>query len=248
MFFKNKWKQWGISVMGQSHSDNKIPNQDSFVFDFKGNANKKVLYAAVADGLGSKCRSELGAKALCKTVKKVSKFFKSYPETTPSDIALYVQGLWTSELMRLKPVKISDFSTTAVFALLYKNKLIVCQMGDGLVCGLFDDESKDFILSDNDNDGFANITVSLGTGMKLENWKVGLTTPEGLQCLFLCTDGIATDIEEKEFCFIKSLMDEYKNKSVYDCLHDAKHWISQWPVKGNLDDKTIVMITKEVNK
>lgn len=245
MFFRNDWKQWGISVIGQSHTENDLPNQDAFIVDFKGNSYKKVLFAAVADGLGSKSCSQIGSKALCKVVKKASKFYKKYSDTTPSDMAMYIQGMWTSELMKFNPKKISDFSTTAIFVFLYREKLLVGQLGDGLICGLFDDERKNFKLLDDDSDGFANVTVSLGPLMRLKDWKVGLTTSDGLNALMLCTDGISTDIENNEYSFVKSLIDEYKKTKVSDCLADAKKWITEWPVKGNFDDKTIVLITRE---
>lgn len=247
MFFKNKWKQWGISVIGKSHVENNLPNQDAFIVDFKGNSDKKVLFAAVADGLGSKDRSDVGARTLCKVVKNASRFFKQHSETSPSDMAMYIQGMWTNELMKLNPQKISDFSTTAIFVFLYRDKLLVCQLGDGLICGLFDDERKNFKLLDDDKDGFANITTSLGPLMNLRDWKVGLTDSEGLKALMLCTDGISTDIEDNEYSFVNSLIDEYKKTDVSVCLKDAKKWITEWPVKGNLDDKTMVLITREDN-
>ena len=248
MFFRNKWKQWGISVIGQSHIENNLPNQDAFIVNFRGNSNKKVLYAAVADGLGSKPRSDSGSKALCRVVKKASRFYKKNSQTSPSDMAMYIQGLWTTEIMKFNPVKFSDFSTTALFVFLYKDNLLVCQLGDGLVCGIFKNEEKNFMLKHGDDDGFANITSSLGPAMSINDWKVGEISCEDLRALVLCTDGISTDIEENALSFVQSLFDEYKNVKPADCLKDAQRWISEWPVKGNLDDKTIVMVTCEERK
>lgn len=56
------WKNVGVSLIGSSHISNKMPCQDAWHVCVLPNG---ILIAAVADGLGSASKSDIGAKAAC---------------------------------------------------------------------------------------------------------------------------------------------------------------------------------------
>ena len=70
----NQWITWGVTTIGPSHIKSGLPNQDAWL-------SRKYKWGeiiAVSDGVGSRARSDIGSKAICKSVVQASKIlFKS---------------------------------------------------------------------------------------------------------------------------------------------------------------------------
>ena len=78
------------SVMGDLHKTSKLPNQDAYLVK----RLKKGTILVVSDGMGSHTHSEIGAKAVCKSVSKAIQF---WIEKECDDIRLLIpilHALW----------------------------------------------------------------------------------------------------------------------------------------------------------
>jgi hypothetical protein len=62
----------------------------------------------------------------------------------------------------------------------------------------------------------------------------------------LVTDGIADDLAlEHRSGFYLELLNQYLQLTDDQVKSDVRRWISQWPVTGHSDDKTIVALYRQ---
>lgn len=62
----------------------------------------------------------------------------------------------------------------------------------------------------------------------------------------LVTDGIFDDItDEHRTHFFQELLNHYQHLSDDEVQFDVRNWLSQWPVIGHSDDKTIAALFRK---
>ncbi len=232
----NKWKSWGISVIGPMHIKNDIPNQDSWMSRQYNWGNVIV----VSDGLGSKPHSDFGSKIACKAVFEGAKIYQKKLDSKISDILRFIHAYW---LVEITPFRASDCSATCLFAIQIEEILILGQLGDGIIIANDKANKKSIILNENKEDSFSNITHSLTEDFNLKHWQIRVLNINDYKSILLCTDGISDDlILGEEIEFSKSLSKEFCNMNKKERAHKLKRMLETWPVPMHSDDKTIACL------
>ena len=233
-----RWRGFGDSETGPLHQRMGLPNQDAWHL----NLNAGATLIALADGLGSKSLSHLGAKAVCNAAARLGERFAAVPDTAPENLIQLFHDYWLDEL---RGQDISLCHCTALFVIALEETTFIAQLGDGDCCFITSmagecGQNINF-LADKDEAFFTNQTHSLGEHFSFKNWHFTVLPTAELEGCFLVTDGIADDIAtEHRESFFSQLLSQYQSLSDDEIAIDVRQWISSWPVAGHSDDKTIV--------
>jgi serine/threonine protein phosphatase PrpC len=235
------YKMIGASVIGPLHVKLGIPNQDCFdisKFSF-GNV------AVVSDGLGSKKYSDIGSRLMCESVIDSCVEFANMKEQSISELLRLIHKHW---MEKVPSDSYKDYECTCLFALVINSRLIVAQLGDGMIVAKSIDQDCPVSLLDSKVDSFSNLTNCIHGDFDLDDWSVECFDNFDLDYVVLCTDGISDDLlKGSEVYFIKDLVSEYQDMSAQDINEDIKRWLADWPVPKHTDDKTLagLLINKE---
>lgn len=234
------WRGFGDSEIGPLHRRLGLVNQDAYHLELQ---NEPVLIA-ISDGLGSKPLSQLGAQAVCRAVISVARDYSLKAAVEPLSLLQLFHNYWLDELQN---VDIDQCSCTALFAIVLGEQTFIAQLGDGDCCIVTStkelEEPHIRFLLDKNEDLFANQTHSLGSQFEANKWRFFLCPTAELEACFLVTDGIADDLDlERRIDFYTELLMQYRQLPDDEVKADVRSWISQWPVVGHSDDKTIVAL------
>ena len=233
------WSRWGASVIGPLHIKKGIPNQDFWM----ARQYKWGNVLVVSDGLGSKPHSDHGSKAACQAVLEAAKCFQNNQDANLVDILRLIHASW---LVKVAPFSPSDCSATCLFAIQIKGKITLGRLGDGMVAVHGESEKDCLILSDDKRDSFSNFTNSLHQDFKSGQWETYTIESRKCKAIVLCTDGISDDLlPERELDFVKEFAYEYSNIHPLKRNYQLKNMLSNWPVPGHSDDKTIACLLKK---
>jgi serine/threonine protein phosphatase PrpC len=234
----SKWSSWGASVIGPLHVKEGLPNQDAWIsrhYDWGD-------VVAVSDGLGSHAHSEVGARAACMAAVDAARAFHQFSGAGIVDILRLLHADW---LARIGPLDPRECSATCLFAIHAAGKCLLAQLGDGLVALCGEDRVASLVLFDDKLDSFSNITSSLGSKFQPERWRYSLLPVERCQAVVLCTDGISDDIfPERQAEFAKEMHLAYRNSGAREREEHLLSWMTNWPVPGHSDDKTVACLFK----
>ena len=235
----DEWNGWGVSVKGPLHKINKIPNQDSWSY-------RKLSWGSigvVSDGLGSHPYSHIGSKAVCNAVIEAAKISFSNKTNSIKDINPHlffklINSIW---LMKIHPYLPGESSATCLFAIQKNDKILLAQLGDGLIVAISDNES---VVLNNEND-FSNITNSMSENFCEDNWNYKILNSNIFASMLMVTDGISDDlIKDKIIDFSNNICDEYNNYDPTERYYRISNWLRNWPTPKHTDDKTLVCINK----
>ncbi|HKM15638.1 MAG TPA: PP2C family serine/threonine-protein phosphatase [Marinospirillum sp.] len=234
------WRGLGDSEIGPLHLRLGLPNQDAYHLELES----EPLLIAVSDGLGSKPLSQLGAQAVSRAVVKLAQHCVGKSEIEPLYWLKLFHDLWLEEL---QDIDVEQCRCTALFAMVLGEQTFIAQLGDGDCCIITSKtivgEQQVRFLTDKDDDLFANQTHSLGNKFQASQWQFCLQPTAELDACFLVTDGIADDLAlEHRASFYLELLSQYRQLSDDAVKEDVRGWISQWPVAGHSDDKTIAAL------
>lgn len=241
------WRGFGDSEIGPLHQRLGVPNQDAYHLELK---NEPILIA-LSDGLGSKSLSHLGAQAVSRAVVRLAQYCADEviveQEVEPMRLIELFHDYWLEEL---QGIDLEQCRCTALFAIMLGEQTFIGQLGDGDCCIITSKESECEqqvrFLSDKDEDLFANQTYSLGEKFQASEWQFYLQTTAELEACFLVTDGISDDLAlEYRANFYLELLNQYRQLTDDQVKADVRRWISQWPVVGHSDDKTIVALFRQ---
>jgi serine/threonine protein phosphatase PrpC len=233
---KFMWRSWGYSVIGPWHRKNGISNQDFYL---------KRRYSwgtvvVVSDGLGSKPRSDVGAKAACQAVIDAAKVYKENKNADFSCIARLIHACW---LLRISPFLPDDCSATCLFAIQIENEIKLGRLGDGMIIVYGKNDS--FSMTEDKEDTFSNITQCLNYEFQPEQWELKSVHSDDIEAVLLCTDGISDDlISDYRIDFAREIYKIYSGMNYTKRRKDVLKWLNNWPVPGHLDDKTIACLYK----
>jgi serine/threonine protein phosphatase PrpC len=226
-------------MIGPSHIRLGLPNQDAWISRSYSWGNVVV----VSDGLGSRPKSDVGSKAVCKSVIEAAKHYHNCPEAQIDDVLGLIHSLW---LMKISPFEPDECCATCLFVIRFNGKCLLAQLGDGLiaVCGNGDNES--IFLNDSKQDSFSNLTFCLGHKFRPEQWKTSTIQSDQCQAVILCTDGISDDLlPNKQSEFAKEIYLSYRNYSSCQRINELHGWLKNWPVPGHSDDKTVACLFRK---
>ena len=236
---ENIWNSWGSSMIGPLHIRLGLPNQDTWISRSYSWGDVVV----VSDGLGSRSKSEVGAKAICKSVIEAAKHYCNCPQAKTEDILRFIHSLW---LLKISPFEPEQCSATCLFVIRCKGKCFLAQLGDGLIVVCGKTSSDTIVLNDSKHDSFSNLTFSLGRQFRPEQWKTLTIESDQCQAIILCTDGISDDLlPERQNEFAKELYISYQNYQPRQRIKELHRWLKNWPVPGHLDDKTVACLYKK---
>lgn len=234
------WRGLGDSEIGPLHLRLGLPNQDAYHLEIEN----EPLLIAVSDGLGSKPLSQLGAQAVSRSVVKLAQHCVDKSVIEPLSLLKLFHGFWLEELQE---VDVEQCRCTALFAIVLGEQTFIAQLGDGDCCIITSQqvtgEQQVRFLTGKDEDLFANQTHSLNNKFQASQWQFCLQPTAELDACFLVTDGIADDLAlEHRAGFYLELLSQYRHLSDHGVKEDVRVWISQWPVAGHSDDKTIAAL------
>lgn len=239
--WNTKWKGACVESIGPLHIKEKLPMQDSHNLFL----SKKCFIAAVSDGLGSKAHSDFGSKTACSLFVKLAKEWIAGQDKSPEDFTSLFVEKWVSEIQK-SSFDISDCSATFLGAVYHNRRLYLFQLGDGLISCIFDDESKNTVMTDVKDESFSNMTKSLRKAVLPDDWIIRTLPAEDLKSVFLCTDGISDDLQKgADAAFVSELTEQYLPERSKKIKQDMKNWISHWPVPKHSDDKTAVFVCRK---
>lgn len=245
------WRGFGDSEIGPLHQRLGVLNQDAYHLELK---NEPILIA-LSDGLGSKSLSHLGAQAVSRAVVRLAQHCADEviverivkQEVKPVSFIELFHDYWLEEL---QGIDVEQCRCTALFAIVLGEQTFIAQLGDGDCCIIISKEGECEkqvrFLSDKDEDLFANQTHSLGKRFQASEWQFYLQATAELDACFLVTDGISDDLAlEYRANFYVELLNQYRQLTDDQVKADVRRWISQWPVVGHSDDKTIVALFRQ---
>lgn len=226
-----------VSLIGKAHLDSVLPNQDYFLV--KKNSFGTVI--VVADGMGSKKKSDIGSKMVCKAVYDASQIWLKNNDNRNITLLKLIHNLWD---IYIAPNSKEECGTTCLFALILKDKIILGKLGDGIIAYKINDDFKIFT---NEKMEFSNMTQSMHSIKKISDWTIEEieNNNEDLK-IMIATDGIAEDLIEKKIeNFMIYLCDEIlKIRDLSKRNKKLKQLIQNWPTKFSNDDKTLVIFER----
>ena len=235
MVKKKEWRSWGMSVIGKSHIKLNIKNQDAWL--------SKSFYGGdvvvVADGLGSHKYSDRGSIAICKAILSIAKIYSHLKYINIERLLKRIHSKWIDNL---KKVSANEASTTVLFVIQYRKETIVCQLGDGMIMGFYENKNS-FIMQENKEELFSNTTHSLREKFDVKYWKIKRFQANTFKTFILSTDGISDDLKiDDELKFGQELYQSQKKYSKIRIERNLRDMLMNWPVPNHSDDKTIACL------
>lgn len=201
-----KWKNAQTYVIGKYHINNNLPCQDrTFYLEENG-----VKVMSLADGAGSQPNSQIGAEIACKTICQLLAdnfveylMYFEYEKEDPSKHFLNMKKLSkliTSHVVSklkekavLMNVPLKELSSTLLFFAIKDNRYIYGHIGDGVICGLYNDNNGQRLklISDAENGAAANITFFITDPDAADHLRLGFGRIENLAGVIMSSDGAA---------------------------------------------------------
>lgn len=230
--FTKKARIVGASIIGKSHLDSSVRNQDAFLIK----RYRFGVVMCVCDGVGSNRFAHYGAKAACKAVSKVFRHHY-YGKISKDQIGLNIDQYYKRNLRKKHR---SEAATTCLFVFVYNDsKIIIGQAGDGAI--LIQINGK-LIMFQSKQDEFMNEVIPLNgihvyKSWKIKNLKFSSSTDTNLLFL-LSTDGISEDILPNKWqAFMNHFLLLSEGIKPKQALYNE---LKNWSVPGSFDDKTVV--------
>lgn len=233
------WRSWGASVTGPAHIGNGLPNQDAWAAAHRRWGD----LVTVADGLGSCLHSEIGSRAACRAVREAARFWHRYSLADAAQLPRLIGALWP---FLIQPVAPEDCSSTCLFAVVGADgDVCLGQLGDGMIAACRADGGVDLPLAEA-QESFSNVTTGLGSDRTVARWRTARLAGSQYDAFVLCTDGIADDLlPERVAAFSTEVYHHYRGMPRPERSADLRAWLTDWPVPGHTDDKTIACLYRD---
>ena len=223
----------GASITGPKHLEQGEVNQDAMsLTGWRG-----VCLAVVADGLGSRPRSDMGAWRACQVARRVLR--AADPAVDLSCTLKLIHQQW---LGAIAPDTPRDAATTILLASVSATGAVrAAQLGDGL---LLMRSGGRFRCITPEREGYGNQTWALELEHRPEKWRTaeGKLTQAG-DGIVLLTDGIADDLQPEHLsAFVDALYKDVKKRSRRQGRRWLKAEFENWATPMHSDDKTLVAV------
>lgn len=229
---------FGASVRGPRNAREGGPNQDAWV---RGTGRFGHV-VAVADGLGSRTESHLGARAACRAVMQAVKLWPGV--RTGADVRHLLRLVEIIWRLAVDPAA-SERASTCCFCLREPDgHLLVAGLGDGLAL-LRHVEGSVQALGGRAPGDFGNETLALGAAHRLTDWWTHLEQPGTGRAILLATDGVADDLRPERHAGLMEWIVEdvtlLPGAARWRCLERE---LRDWPVPHHQDDKTLAALVE----
>ena len=228
-----KYVACGASVIGPRHDQLAEPNQDAILLS----GNRGGWIFAVADGLGSRTRSDIGAQLACKIAKQSLRKNEHADELESS-----LEKIHSAWVEAVSPEHVDQSSTTLLLGSVTRQGVVrVAQLGDGLI--LMRERGKFTVLSPS-RTGFSNQTCALSRNHEPSQWVSGtgnFANPgDGV---VLMTDGVSEDIDSANLPeFMEALYRNVFRRNRRRCRRWLERELSNWATPLHSDDKSLVAV------
>ncbi|MGC4890483.1 PP2C family serine/threonine-protein phosphatase [Micromonospora sp. DT227] len=225
---------FGASVCGPAHRRHHVAKQDAW-WGITGRFDSLVV---VADGLGSRPHSRLGAVAVCRAAHRAVRGLADHEVPDPSRLFARIETNWRVELAHRDP---AECSTTVMLSLVHRSGgVLVGQVGDGLIAFGSGHATERLVT---ERAGFGNETDALGLPGRRPLWRSRWlpSPPSGFRVL-LATDGVADDLRPESIGqFIDHLEQEFRPLPPPERHRRLVAELRAWPTPGHFDDKTLAL-------
>jgi hypothetical protein len=194
---RTDWRTHGLSVQGYRHQRNGVPCQDAWQKAVTGPPNAPVTVLAVADGAGSRPRSDQGAKL---AVELATAYFgrrAAGQSPDPDGVHKSLVGAFLEvrkEFLRQTGDKADDFASTLTVVVLAPAWLGYLTVGDGFVvlrAGTEEGERQFHLLPQADAvSEYSNETVFLTSSDAERRVRTECVRDSGIDGVLLSTDGL----------------------------------------------------------
>ncbi len=255
-----RWKAIGDSVTGSSHTQTNRPCEDAISFGIVDiSKTNQVLVCCISDGAGSaKHAAAASAYVTSKTIDILTEKLLAEPIISEEDIYLIAEELYEGLTLMAQDLQdpVYEFSCTWLGAIIYENRAIFFQVGDGVV-----------IRSDKtgyyshiwwpDNGEYQNSTCFLIDDKHLGNLRITVID-EQINEIALLTDGLqllALSVENQNvhqpfftalYKVLRMADDEEKLSTLNTRL--AEYLDSSMINNRTDDDKTLFLATRLTNE
>ena len=225
-----------ITEVGELHRKDGKANQDFA----DGMLSQSNIRLSVADGLGSCRYAEIGAQTAVEVIMQLPLEQISLDK---EELTARLVDSWRSSLPDAKYAK--DYDTTLLFASLEQDKLILGQIGDGLIqWKIGEGPTNELEVAEG---AFSNQTVSIaGNSLKdmLQTRTVNIGPNEVPIIVILATDGISGDLDPNLRRALPSiLLESLKEKGIEETVRELEIWVSDWKTPCHTDDRTFAFLT-----
>lgn len=228
------WIFCGASITGPSHRRNGLPNQDAW----RWQRWKDGGVLALADGMGSRKHADIGAQAACNaTIAAVRRCRKG--KNIPVEMLLrYLHLEWR---LQIHPYSPDDCASTCLFAYIEKSRLLLAQLGDGLVAKRRGDGSIECLASKEFD--FTNETLGLGVTRSLSDWNIKEMELKEDGIVLLATDGLSEEVvPEQVSAMMLWLSEELRGLSPRERWLKLSRELKNLDGPGRVDDRTLGLI------
>jgi hypothetical protein len=186
------WKVIGASVTGASHNARAIPCQDASGWQ----VNNDVTCLAVADGAGSRARSDQGARLAVEKALFLANAFARGPE--PGDPTAMMRHLFADvhsqlgELAAAEGNSIGDYAATMAVAVMAGDIVCVGQVGDTIA--VVGHQGHYESLSPPPHHEYVNETAFITDDYALDQARIDVKPGRAVDAVFLSTDGLRLKI------------------------------------------------------
>lgn len=192
------WRVHGVSVEGYRHRRSGVPCQDAWHHAITGSAQHPVRVLAVADGAGSRARSEEGSAL---AVQLATRCFAARAAERPRTAEAVHNALRNAfrdvrrEFLRTTDGQADEFATTLTVVVLTTSWLGHLSVGDGFVilrAGTQDGVSQYHLLPQPISvSEYSNETVFLTSPSAERALRTDCVRDPGIDGILLSTDGLA---------------------------------------------------------
>lgn len=180
---------FGASVTGKSHIQFNTPCQDANAFDILPSGECII---AIADGLGSAKRSDIGAKIAVKTAIETGKSIITEKKDENINYEKVLKEIVTSsrDALEVQAIKekcnLRDLACTLIIVLFSEDNIFVAHIGDGAVVAKIEGES--ILISEPEETEYINEVVPLTSKKWDESLRI-TSKISNIECVAVFTDG-----------------------------------------------------------
>ena len=230
----SSWAVAGATLRGPGHRAAGLPNQDAWF----ARTGAYGAFAAVADGLGSRPLSHLGARAACRSARSAMARWRTVDD---APMALLLRSIHMDWRLLLHPQVPDDCASTCLFASAYGGRVTLAQLGDGLVAALL--RNGEVTRLEPAERDFGNETTGLGLARDLSEWRTTQLPAADVDAVFLATDGVSEELDiERLDDLMAWLTNELRRLPRDRRSRRLARELRELDAPGRFDDRTLSVI------
>lgn len=221
------------SQVGSNHIKAGKENQDTVFFE---RLDKNRWYIAIADGVSSAAKSKQGSQAAVEVAYEICLMLKN-EEWNLEDIKVDIVRKWKRKFSK----DWNDYATTLNLLAYVDGKLLVGQIGDGLMVTNVDGEDE---IYTEESDFYSTETDALAEAVRRKAITLTQKHISKKFYAYLMSDGIGKEVAVEERINLGKYLFGLMESSEADIKSEIISWINNLENK-NGDDKTIGIIRWE---